>query len=54
MATTKKTVKMTYIEETKLENPSESLFINVVQIEWNTLLSVEYLESINCWATLED
>ena len=25
-----------------------------MKIEWNTLLSVEYLESINCWATLDD
>ena len=25
-----------------------------MKIEWNTLLSIEYLESINCWATLED
>ena len=25
-----------------------------MKIEWNTLLSVEYLNSINCWATLED
>ena len=23
-------------------------------IEWNTLLSIEYLENINCWTTLKD
>ena len=25
-----------------------------MRLEWNTILSMEYLQSINCWATLED
>ena len=25
-----------------------------MRIEWNTVLSVEHLESINCWATLAE
>ena len=25
-----------------------------MRVQWHTLLSVEYLQSINCWATLED
>ena len=25
-----------------------------MRVEWNTLLNVDYLETINCWATLQD
>ena len=25
-----------------------------MKVEWNTVLSVDYLSSINCWATLDD
>ena len=25
-----------------------------MRVEWNTLLSIEHLESLNCWATLKD
>ena len=28
--------------------------VKKMKIEWNTLLSVDYLDSINCWATLKD
>ena len=25
-----------------------------MKIEWNSILTIEYLESLNCWATLKD
>ena len=49
----KKSLPVFIASEIYLERVKKYL-VRKMKVEWNTLLSVEYLQSINCWATLED